>query len=315
LAFAAAVAWMATGYAQGQSGDHNPFWDRSDNGEVIHVLPTPASIHSPRDTEPTFASVSGGYSIHAASYGSGNLTNHGGPQISGARFQQIYWNTAASEARQGTGPTLSTAITGFVNSYSNNRAFDASATSDYTIIQQYANAAADPTFGDLTTAFIDNQQTQKTISDSNIRSYIASLLSANRFPTSESTVYGVYLPSGMKITAQGGTSCSAFCGYHGHFTYAGKDIKYAAFPYTDCRACSFQGLTATDILTLVTSHEIREAVTDPDLNSWYDAAGYEADDKCAWHNLYQTVAGFWVQPEYSNGNAPGFPGPGCYVAR
>jgi hypothetical protein len=127
------------------------------------------------------------------------------------------------------------------------------------------------------------------------------------------TVYGVYFPAGMKISSQGGTSCSAFCGYHGHFAYNGKDIKYAVFPYTDCRACSVSGKAVADVLTIVTSHEIREAVTDPDLNAWYDAAGYEADDKCAWHNLYQTSTGhFWVQPEYSNGLA-GKQGPGCVV--
>ena len=72
--------------------------------------------------------------------------------------------------------------------------------------------------------------------------------------------------------------------------------------------------------------EIREAVTDPDLNAWSDATGYEADDKCAWHNLYQikgiSQGGFWVQPEYSNGGSvtrSGFtakyPGPGCVVPR
>jgi hypothetical protein len=60
------------------------------------------------------------------------------------------------------------------------------------------------------------------------------------------------------------------------------------------------GKAVADILTIVTSHEIREAVTDPDLNAWYDSSGYEADDKCAWHNLYQTANGFWVQPEFSN---------------
>ncbi len=55
--------------------------------------------------------------------------------------------------------------------------------------------------------------------------------------------------------------------------------------------------------------------------AWYDSAGYEADDKCAWHNLYQMTNGsFWIQPEYSNGGnttASGFtavyPGPGCIV--
>jgi len=76
------------------------------------------------------------------------------------------------------------------------------------------------------------------------------------------------------------------------------------------------GKQVIDILTIVTSHEIREAATDPDLNAWYDAAGYENDDKCAWHNLYQTTGtGYWVQPEYSNGGTKNvsYPGPGCVV--
>ena len=97
-------------------------------------------------------------------------------------------------------------------------------------------------------------------------------------------------------------------------------IKYAVFPYLNCAACSLSGLTVADMMTIVMSHEIREAVTDPDLNAWYDASGYEADDKCAWHNLYRTTNGsFWVQPEYSNGGGtmPGasgsYPGPGCVV--
>ena len=81
------------------------------------------------------------------------------------------------------------------------------------------------------------------------------------------------------------------------------------------------GESVADMLTIVTSHEIREAVTDSLGTAWFDSSGYEADDKCAWHNLYQmTNGGFWVQPEYSNGGtrtASGFtatyPGRGCVV--
>jgi hypothetical protein len=59
----------------------------------------------------------------------------------------------------------------------------------------------------------------------------------------------------------------------------------------DYRACSVSGKAVADVLTIVTSHEIREALTDADLNARYDAA---------------------VQPEYSNGLA-GKPDPGCVV--
>jgi len=71
------------------------------------------------------------------------------------------------------------------------------------------------------------------------------------------------------------------------------------------------------MLTIVTSHEIREAVTDPLGNAWYDSKGNEADDKCVWHNLYKIAGtGFWVQPEFSQGgtvNGIAYPGPGCVV--
>ena len=32
----------------------------------------------------------------------------------------------------------------------------------------------------------------------------------------------------------------------------------------------------------IISHELEEAVTDLDLNAWYDRRGYENADKCAW---------------------------------
>jgi hypothetical protein len=82
------------------------------------------------------------------------------------------------------------------------------------------------------------------------------------------------------------------------------------------------GKSVGDMLTIVSSHEIREAVSDPLGNAWYDSSGNEGDDKCVWHNLYQMAnGGFWVQPEFSNGGtgvtASGFtadyPGPGCIV--
>jgi hypothetical protein len=149
-----------------------------------------------------------------------------------------------------------------------------------------------------------------------VQSYLAGLLSKGKIPLDDDTIYGIYFPSGLRISMQGGSSCSSFCGYHGQFNYLGHDIKYAVFPYTNCFACSLPGKAIADILTIVTSHEIREAVTDPDLNAWFDSAGYEADDKCAWLYLYQmkrsTGFNFWVQPEYSNGGN-GFPGPGCIV--
>jgi hypothetical protein len=78
------------------------------------------------------------------------------------------------------------------------------------------------------------------------------------------------------------SSRTSFLGYHGAFagrTADGKaaDIRYAVMPYPGSPnpAPSSQGYAnSTDELTAVSSHEIGEAVTDPDVNyknlGWYD---------------------------------------------
>ena len=279
--------------------NNNPFRDHSDTGETVHVLPTPASVHSPRDTNPTDAAVKGQFSVYPASYGSGNLINHGGKILSSAQFYAVYWNTsvANSTATSLGNATIRNQIANFVGSFTGSP--------DYTIVQQYAgsNGTIAPTIpfsGD----YVDSKSTQATIKDSAIRSYLGNLFQTSKLTAQANAIYGIYFPPGMKVQLSGSMSCSGFCGYHSHFTYNGIQIKYAVFPYLNCGGCSLAGKTVADMLTIVSSHEIREAATDPgdnNVNAWYDASGYEADDKCAWHNLYQMVSGgFWVQPEYSN---------------
>ena len=313
----AAVLAVAVGSRVTSGQDRgSPFIDHSDTGEILHVLATPASVRSPHDTAPTDAARSNKLQVFAASYGSDSLTNHGGPQISLAGFYAIYWNgTVANSAGTQGNATLRSTVQNFVTSFSSNGAYSQSDPSaDYSIISQYGAANAISTTLVFAGDLVDSQSTQSSISDRNIRTYIASLFNAGKVQADTHTVFGVYFPAGMKITTQGGSSCSSFCGYHSHFSYAGKDIKYAVFPFTNCNGCSLSGKNVADMLTIVSSHEIREAVTDPDLNAWYDAAGDEADDKCAWHNLYQmTKGGYWVQPEYSNGGNSTYPGPGCIV--
>ena len=215
--------------------------------------------------------------------------------------------------------TIKDQMTGFIGQFSDGGNWDDSLGDDYSIIQQYGSRSPISPLFPQNFALVDTQPTAPSISDSKIHSYLTSLFTSNRLVASESVLYGIYFPPGMRVTLQRGASCSSFCGYHGNFAYAGLSIKYASFPYLNCSACSLTGKKVADMLTIVTSHEIREAVTDPNLNAWYDSVGYEADDKCAWHNLYQmTFGGFWVQPEYSNGNkvsASGktYPGPGCVV--
>jgi hypothetical protein len=43
-----------------------------------------------------------------------------------------------------------------------------------------------------------------------------------------------------------------------------------------------EGKTLTGAMVSVLAHEIEEAVTDPDLNAWYDRSGAENANECAW---------------------------------
>ena len=299
----------------------DPFHDRSDTGEIVHVLPTPASVHSPHDTQPTDAPLHRGTSVYPASYGSGNLTDHGGPEIPNAAFRAIYWNSsvANSTATSAGYSTISSQLTAFISYFGTDNNYSGAPTDDYSIIQQYGSSNPIASGIGALGYRVDSQAATSRITDKSIQSYIAGLFNSGLEQPSTSTIYGVYFPHGTKVSLQGGNSCTSFCGYHSHFTYNGALIKYAVFPYPDCAGCSLSGKSVADMLTIVTSHEIREAVTDSLGTAWYDSQGYEADDKCAWHNLYQmSGSSLWVQPEYSNGGTKSgttYPGPGCVVPR
>jgi hypothetical protein len=263
--------------------------------------------------------------VYPASYGSGDLRHHGGPVMSNAGFWALYWNSNVANSTQTSSgyTTLIKQMDAFLASFGDNTAYSSqSADDDFSIVQQYGTTTTEISSTVINNTYgyrIASERTKSSISDSGIRNFIAGLFNSGAVPAATNIIYGVYLPAGMKVTMSGGASCSTFCGYHGHFNYGGSDIRYAVFPYLNCNACKLSNLTVADMMTIVVSHEIREAVTDPQLNAWYDDQGYEADDKCAWHNLYRTnKGGFWVQPEYSNGGgtAPdggSYPGAGCVV--
>jgi hypothetical protein len=318
-----AVIFVLCAYGQSSDASANPFRGVSETGQTVHVLPPPAVVHISGDQDPLFAPVSNGTSVYRPSYGVGKLRDHGGPEISGAGFQAIYWNSsvAGSTSTSLGYPNISVQIDAFVTSYPDGHNWDNSATDDYAIIQQYGSHGAIANTLTNFSYFVDSQATAASISDSAIQTYLAGLLNAGKLSTSYTTIYGVYFPAGMKVTMGGQASCTSFCGYHSHFAYGGHNIKYAVFPYPNCSGCSLTGMSAADMFTIISSHEIREAVTDSLGSAWYDVSGFEADDKCAWHHLYQMKnGGFWVQPEYSNGGTSSnsgftatYPGPGCVV--
>jgi hypothetical protein len=84
--------------------------------------------------------------------------------------------------------------------------------------------------------------------------------------------------------------CTQYCGWHTAGSLSGTIIKYSFVgnPEQCPNACSAQGNTTpngnlgADAMASIIAHELEEAVTDPNLNAWYDSKGAENADKCAW---------------------------------
>jgi len=288
------AAVMVWGAAAAQAQPESAWRVRGDNGELVHVLPGPAAAEAWEHRfgiQPPPTSING-YSVYSASFGAvpGQLDDHGGAVVANAAYQPIFYNSA-------TAAVLQAGIDNMVDNFSNSdpgmKVITQYSKGGYTISPSLTHVAD----------FVDEQPAPRRISDSQVQKYLANLFSSNRVIANGFTIYGVYLPQGTQSTLGQYRACVNYCAYHSHFSYNGQTILYAVYPFDDCGNCTPGGKTVLDVETIVTSHEIREAITDPVDAWWESASGYEADDKCAWRNLYQLTGGAWVQPEYSNGLA------------
>ena len=137
----------------------------------------------------------------------------------------------------------------------------------------------------------------QSVDDSAIQQLIQQEISTNSAvpkPTPNS-LYFVFLPPGVSVSLDGGSSCTTFCGYHSDIN---GQIFYAVMPYPDCTGCA-GALTVLDAMTSTTSHELCEAITDPiPGQGWYDDNNGEIGDICAWQT--KKLGAYSVQLEWSN---------------
>ena len=123
-------------------------------------------------------------------------------------------------------------------------------------------------------------------------SVVANALSANRLPTNANALYVVLTSPSVTITSG---FCSAYCGWHYYSSYTSgavsTEVKFMVIgnSATQCPSgCSMGGSVSpngdvgVDGMLSVVAHEIVEALSDPTVNGWRDAAGWENADKCAW---------------------------------
>jgi len=139
------------------------------------------------------------------------------------------------------------------------------------------------TYGGSTT---DNYSRGTSLSDAAIQGVVSDAITSGRLPKNTSGVY--FVLTSADVTASSGF-CTQYCGWHTYGTIAGSNIKYSFVGNPDrCpSACAAQtvgpnGNAGADGMASIIAHELEEAVTDPNLNAWYDNRGQENADKCAW---------------------------------
>jgi hypothetical protein len=126
------------------------------------------------------------------------------------------------------------------------------------------------------------------LSDTSLRTTVGNAISSGALPKDPNGVYFVLSSSNINETSG---FCTRYCGFHTHATLSGSDIKYSFVGNVDrCPSgCESQrtgpnspaaNVGGIDGMANVISHELEEAISDPDLNAWFDSSGQENADKC-----------------------------------
>ncbi len=249
--------------------------------------------------------------------GSGNLSYHGGPVMATNKTYAIYWIPS--------GYSVGSGYTSTINQYFGDVAADSGkSTNVYATDTQYSNIQYSSTFGGGVTdtnAFPSSGcplygGLSKCLTDDQITAEIDKMITAHGWTRNGTTQFFMFTPQnvGSCFDPSGSQGCAytAYCAYHG---YANSGTIYANQPYAKHAGCDegqYPNGTDADATINVTSHEHNEAITDPQLNAWYDSVGYENGDKCAWTfgavsgpnggEYNQTINGhhYFLQEEWSN---------------
>jgi hypothetical protein len=243
---------------------------QTDRGEKMVPLGDGRAVAVPDDgARPTGGAVVTGNGINY----------NGGPVLKGSPVP-IYviwygnWNGTGSNTM-----TTVNLIEAFLNTLGN---------SPYELINSTYGDTTGNVSGNLTLGgAIFDTGSQGTRLNNNRLSAIVSRSFSNGLPTDPNGVYLVLTSS--NVSERG--FCSSFCGFHTRQTLNGVDIKWGFIGNPDrCPSgCEIQttgpnspstGVGGADGMSNVIAHETEEAISDPDLNAWFDSSGQENADKC-----------------------------------
>jgi hypothetical protein len=196
-----------------------------------------------------------------------NVTYHGGPLLTNAQVESVYygqsWSTDTSLQQQ------IQQVDGFLQYF---------VTSPYMAVLKQYNVGNGSYLNDV--VLPQNPPNGQTIDDTQIQQILNSEITGNQLAApNANSLYVFFAAPGVTVTANGQNSINNFAGYHSTFTdSAGAPIYYAVIPYPTGNVSSLQ-LTTVQQDTLILSHELAEAITDPDTQTgWFDPQQGEIGD-------------------------------------
>ncbi len=259
----------------------------------------------------------------APSVAGGNLTWHGGKVMHANTAYAIYWKPA--------GTTMSTTYRSTINTFFKDVAAASGLTSNvYFAATQYYDSAGNLAYSDhFGGAYVDTNPfplsgcvdpgTTVCLSDAQLRAEIDSVIALKGWKRTPKHQFFIFTPRGVGSCFDSGPTTCAFnyyCAYHGSEGGGSNILIYANQPYVGgvggCDQGQYPNGNDADATINVVSHEHNEAITDPNLDAWYDSQGNENGDKCAWNfgplsgpsgaEYNQTINGhhYFLQQEWSN---------------
>lgn len=282
--------------------------------------------------------------------GSGNLIYHGGPVMAGpTKSIAIFWHPAKLQtgAAASVSAAYDTTIQRYLRDvggkglYGNSTQYSSIVNSSR-LLASYHDTSPYPATK-CPNVFATAVQHSNCLTDLQIQAEVRKAMTALGQTGGLTEIFYVFLSKG-EYTCIDAKGCYlypldssgdplGYCAYHSYFTAGSSKVVYADMPYGDtpfsskigsfsslCTALgSFPNDRSADIEISITSHEQIEAVTDPLLNAWWDAAGYEIGDKCAYDTTGSSLDGgladerwaghyYSLQTEYDNATASCIPG-------
>lgn len=249
------------------------------------------------------------------------LEYYGGPVLSKVKLYAVMWNKNVDSEIQSK-------IGRFFTSLADSEYMDMLNQYSTTITSAQGKPGTNQTIGRGTFGgifIIQPNNASTDLQDADVGAELEAQIMAGNLPKPDAdSLYMIYFPPGVSISLQGATSCKAFCGYH-HSTMTRSlgQVYFSVIPDLG-GACSYGcgfGNSPFENVTIVSSHEIAEGITDPAVDpngdfgppiAWVTNRGEEIGDVCASEFTRLTAPDgmvFTVQQEFDNKLGSCNPGP------